>query len=237
MSSAGPDQPRDMAHTDRKLGEKVAHLAKALAQLFPHRPRTECQICCESKLDKAFNTHKLVPYSCRGHLKTTCKDCIRASLSAQLDCKPLLEIGCSSCSVVWEVEEIRRLLGHKDKKRLDDLDILAKNRGLVPTDLPEMATLDQMLQGGTRFCPWCRYPFMKDGGCDYMTCEAAFDAVWLLLLMCAQAPSVSEALASRMLSCWRTARGDVLLTLLMIGMGTCRETHEQKHLEFCYCTS
>ncbi|KAI5368327.1 hypothetical protein Slin15195_G034610 [Septoria linicola] len=36
--------------------------------------------------------------------------------------------------------------------------------------MPEPPTLDLLLESGARLCPWCQFPFIKDGGCDYMSC-------------------------------------------------------------------
>ena len=38
--------------------------------------------------------------------------------------------------------------------------------------MPEAPTLDVLLESGARLCPWCRFPFCKEGGCDYISCES-----------------------------------------------------------------
>ncbi|KAF2161124.1 hypothetical protein M409DRAFT_28454 [Zasmidium cellare ATCC 36951] len=133
---------------ERPNRDKLAELAKSFARLFPRRVKKECQYCCENKPMKVFAVAMTVPHGCRGHLRQVCKTCLRASLSAQLDSKPLLEVGCPSCSTPWDSEDLRVLLGHKDKKRFKELDLLAKAQGLVPSELPEAVTLDEMLVRG-----------------------------------------------------------------------------------------
>lgn len=128
--------------------DKLARLAEIFARLFPHRPRRECQYCCEKKTMKVFAMATTVPHGCRVHLRHVCKACLRTSISAQLDSKPLLDVGCPSCSTPWDSEDLRILLGHEDKKRFRQLDLLAKDQTLVPSDLPEAVTLDQMLVRG-----------------------------------------------------------------------------------------
>lgn len=128
--------------------DKLTKLAGSLARLFLHRPKKECQYCCENKPMKTFAMAMTVPHGCRVHLKGVCKTCLRASLSAQLDSKALLEVGCPSCSTPWDSEDLRILLGHKDKKKFQELDLLAKDQTLTPKDMPEGLTLDQMLERG-----------------------------------------------------------------------------------------
>ncbi|KAK4506112.1 hypothetical protein PRZ48_004077 [Zasmidium cellare] len=130
--------------------DKLVELRKTLARLFPRRLKKECQYCCENKPMKVFAIAMTVPHVCRVHLRQVCKDCLRASLSAQLDSKPLLEVGCPSCSTPWDSEDLRILLGHKDKKRFKELDLLAKAQSLVPSELPEDVTLDEMLVRGSK---------------------------------------------------------------------------------------
>lgn len=160
------------AGADRK-SDKLLHLAACWPKLLPHRPRTECHICCENKLKKAYTHHKRLPSECREHLQTTCQSCIRSSLSAQLDSSPLLAVGCPQCAASWSNECLRVLLGHKDRKRFQQLDLLAQGRPFVPApgDMPEAPTLDVLLEAGARLCPWCRFPFCKEGGCDYISCK------------------------------------------------------------------
>lgn len=151
-----------------RLKDLVAYWPK----LFPHRPRRECEICCERKLHKAFSHHKYIPYECRPHLQTFCLSCIRSSLSAQLDTKPVLALGCPQCAVPWNWEYSILLLGYKDRKKYRRLNLLAQGRVFVPApkDMPEASTLDFLLDTGVRLCPWCRFPFCKEGGCDHMSC-------------------------------------------------------------------
>lgn len=150
----------------------VQRLLHSLSRLLPRRTRHECRYCCETKLYTAFTPAKPLPHSCRIHLRQVCRACVRASLSAQLETRPLLKVGCSECSQVWDGDILRLLLGHKDKKRFKDLDLLAKGKAFVPDELPEEDTLGFLLVHGARLCPWCRFPFMKAGGCDFMSCES-----------------------------------------------------------------
>lgn len=149
--------------------KKMKRLVDSLAKLIPHRAKKECTYCFESRLEKHFQTITILPRDCHGHLSTVCRKCIRRTLEAQLGFRPLLEVGCPSCRVPWTGHTLRKILGFKGKKRFKELDILAKQQTLTPIDLPEAATLDEMLERGTRFCPWC--PFVKEGGCDSITCK------------------------------------------------------------------
>ncbi|KXT07215.1 hypothetical protein AC578_2451 [Pseudocercospora eumusae] len=38
--------------------------------------------------------------------------------------------------------------------------------------MPEKPTMNLMLDQGARLCPWCRFPFVKQGGCDHMSCSS-----------------------------------------------------------------
>lgn len=138
----------------------TAPLKEAFRKFLPQRqrkPRFECQFCCEHKRLDHFIARAAIPYSCQLHIATTtnrvCKTCMEASLSAQLDCKPLLDVGCPQCGVGWEPEELRYLIGWKNEKRFKELDRLAREQILVPSDLPDGATVDVLLAKGARF--WC----------------------------------------------------------------------------------
>lgn len=154
--SSANDKAKKEAEAEQ---DKLLKLTKSFARLFPRRHKKECQYCCESKPLKSFALASAVPHGCRVHLRGVCKNCLEASLGAQLDSKPLLEVGCPSCSIPWDSEDLRTLLGHKDKKRFRDIDFLAKNMALVPSDLPEGVTLDQMLERGMWSSRWrtCRH--------------------------------------------------------------------------------
>lgn len=144
----GGQKEKTMKASTGQKHDKLAELAKSFARLFPHRLKKECQYCCENKPMKVFAITSTVPHGCRLHLRQVCKTCLRASLSAQLDSKPLLDVGCPSCSTPWDSEDLRVLLGHKDKKRFKELDLLAKARSFVPGEMPEEGTLEEMLSRG-----------------------------------------------------------------------------------------
>lgn len=149
------------AHKNAKLRDLVS----CWSNLLPHRPRKECQICCEEKLVKAFGKTKQLPYDCRSHLRSICRRCVASSLSAQLDSKPLLAIGCPQCTAPWTRDDLMSLLASKDRKRYQRLDANAQRRAFIPAkhDMPERPTLDLLLESGARLCPWCQFPFIKDG--------------------------------------------------------------------------
>ncbi|KAL9534347.1 hypothetical protein SMMN14_02761 [Sphaerulina musiva] len=160
-SGVGANQTNEEEEEKNEKNEKKKFRLKDLVaywpKLFPHRPRRECEICCERKLHKAFSHHKYIPYECRPHLQTFCLSCIRSSLSAQLDTKPVLALGCPQCAVPWNWEYSILLLGYKDRKKYRRLNLLAQGRVFVPApkDMPEAATLDFLLDTGVRLCPWC----------------------------------------------------------------------------------
>lgn len=133
-------------------------------------PKQECDYCSEEKRPRDFPARAL-PASCYAHLTVVCKACVQAALGAQLESKPLLEIGCPQCSLVWSRKHVTALLSPKDKKRYRQIDDRARGMSCVPVEMPETKSLDLLLKQGARFCPWCRFPFIKDGGCDYMSCE------------------------------------------------------------------
>ena len=118
------------------------------------KSRYECQYCFENKREHEFVSTATVPYSCRHHLSLTnrvCKTCMESSLRAQLDSKPILEVGCPQCGEAWDLDELQFLVGVKNQKRLRYLDRLARDRVLVPADLPDGATVDMLLSKGARF--------------------------------------------------------------------------------------
>ena len=136
----------------------TAPFKKVIRSLLPEKvlkPRFECQYCFEHKHFEDFIKRGAVPYNCSFHLATTknlvCKACIEGSLSAQLDSKPLIEVGCPQCGVAWEPGEVKMLIGGKNEKRFKALDRLAKEQVLTPSDLPDGATIDVLLAKGARF--------------------------------------------------------------------------------------
>jgi hypothetical protein len=70
---------------------------------------------------------------------------------------------------------LRKVLARKDRKRFETLDRRARRHTFVlevgPEAWPDEESLEWLLKGGARLCPWCRWGFVKEGGCDYMTCE------------------------------------------------------------------
>lgn len=155
---------KDNVNRARK-NAKLQDLVSCWSNLLPHRARKECQICCEQKLVKAFGKPKEIPYDCRSHLRSTCKRCVTLSLRAQLDSKPVLAVGCPQCTAPWTKHYLMALLAPKDGKRYQRLDADAQRRAFVPAkhDMPEPPTLDLLLETGARLCPWCQFPFIKDG--------------------------------------------------------------------------
>lgn len=148
----------------------------ALGKVKPRsrKPKFECQYCNESKQAKEFLNSAFLPWNCQPHLTGSdrvCKTCLEAALSAQLDCKPLLDIGCPQCGTAWEPEDLRMLMGSKDGKRLREIDKQAQHQTFIPSELPDQSTLDDLLARGARLCPSCRFPFVKLGGCDSILCE------------------------------------------------------------------
>lgn len=147
-----------------------------LRLLFPEKPRYECKFCIEKKLAKDLLDCIFVPYECKAHLSSSnnkvCKACMAASMSAQLDSKQLLDIGCPDCGLPWEPNEVRHHMGKKDRGRFDRLDQMAQEQAFVPEELPDGLTMDDLLARGTRLCPHCKFPFVKLGGCDSMMCKS-----------------------------------------------------------------
>lgn len=139
------------------------------------KPRFECQYCSEHKPAKEFVSSAFLPWDCQPHLTGSdrvCKPCMEAALSAQLDCKPLLDIGCPQCGTAWEPDDVRMLMGIKDSKRFREMDKQAQTQVYVPEELPDQLTLDDMLARGARLCPNCRFPFIKLGGCESILCQS-----------------------------------------------------------------
>lgn len=88
--------------------------------------------------------------------------------------------------------------------------LLGRGQAFVPACLPEEETLVVMLEEAVRLCPWCRYPFCKDGGCDHMLCKfgclsaALFAAMrWLLMHWRSQAATVNAHSTSATRWYWR----------------------------------
>jgi len=161
---------------ERRSPRQQAALDIARNKLKPksRKPRFECQYCSEQKLPKEFINGVYLPGSCQPHLtgaSRVCKPCLEASMSAQLDCKRLFDIGCPQCGTASEPEDVRMLLGSKDSKRFKELEEQAVGQVYVPDELPDQLTLDDMLARGARLCPCCRFPFVKLGGCDSMLCK------------------------------------------------------------------
>ena len=158
-----------------KADKQHSKIQRALSKLRrASKPRYECQYCYEQKLGKELVAGTLLPWSCQAHLtgpNQVCSACLETALSTQLDCKTLLDVGCPQCGTAWEPEDIKLLVSSRDKKRLDGLDTAAKTQVYVPSEMPDQWTLSDMLARGTRCCPFCRYPFIKLGGCDSMLCE------------------------------------------------------------------
>ena len=62
----------------------------------------ECQYCYESKPPSAFVHESDIPTNCIPHLSGSlgvCQACMNSALKAQLQSKPLLDIGCPTCVV------------------------------------------------------------------------------------------------------------------------------------------
>ena len=123
-----------------------------------HPPvRYECTYCNETKRQEAFIPRAALPYSCQYHLvnATThvCKKCLEMSLSAQLDCKALLEVGCPQCNHPWDPEEVRYLISRRDGRKFQVLEEMARERVLVPgvEELPDGLTMETLLERGARF--------------------------------------------------------------------------------------
>jgi len=160
-----------------KQDEQTSTVHRALSKLHGSaKPRYECQYCYEQKLAKELVAASVLPWSCQAHLtgpNKVCKRCLEAALSAQLDCKTLLDVGCPQCGTAWEPADIRVLVSSADKKRLRELDSGARSEVYVPQpdELPDQSTMNDMLKRGARLCPFCRYPFVKLGGCESMLCE------------------------------------------------------------------
>lgn len=157
-----------------KQQSSVLDGARAKLKLKSRKPRFECQYCFEHKEAKEFTKGAFIPWNCQPHLtghNRVCKTCLEAAISAQLDCKALLDVGCPQCGTAWEPEDLRMLAGPKDSKRLREMDRRAQKRIYVPSELPDQGTLDDMLARGARLCPGCLFPFVKMGGCDSILCE------------------------------------------------------------------
>ena len=129
----------------------------AWQKILPKRkpkPRFECQYCCEHKREDSFVANGVMPYSCRPHFTNAnrvCKLCIDAAFKAQLDSKPLLNCGCPQCGIAWDPEEWKWMVSIKTQKLIKRLDQLARQQVLVPNELPDGATVDTLLEKGTRF--------------------------------------------------------------------------------------
>lgn len=167
-----------MAETTEE-GNCLSGLLKTIYRILPRRAKKDCQYCYESKANKAFTAGKLVPLSCQSHLRDVCRTCVQSSLRTQLENRPLLEVGCPQCKLSWESRYLRALLGHRDRKRFQKLDLIAQGRSFVPVpeQMPEKPTMDLMLDQGARLCPWCRFPFVKEGGCDHISCACSILAI------------------------------------------------------------
>ncbi|KAK3629989.1 hypothetical protein LTR56_017748 [Elasticomyces elasticus] len=149
----------------------------------------ECQYCYEHKEAKDFVKGTFLPWTCQFHLtgsNKVCTLCLQASISAQLDSKTLIDIGCPQCGAAWEPEDVRMLAGPKDSKRLKSMDAAAQKRVLVPPELPDSITMDDLLNRGVRACPGCLFPFLKVGGCDSVSCGKCgrcFNVIYALVLV------------------------------------------------------
>lgn len=135
-----------------------APFQKLYHKLIPEKKKTvhfECQYCFETKKSADFIQSVTLPYMCQHHLGTSsnrvCKKCLQEWLSAQLDCKTLLEIACPECSTPWDPEDVRYLVRSQDRKKLEALEEMAKEVTLVPDDLPEEVTTGFLLNSGARF--------------------------------------------------------------------------------------
>ena len=134
-----------------------SHLKEACHKLIPQRtrkPSFECQYCCEQKCDYKCIALGTQPYGCDKHFSSAyrvCKTCMDAALAAQFDCKPLLEVGCPECGTAWDPDEVKWFLGMKNQKRFKALERQARKQVLLPEELPDGATVDALLNMGTRF--------------------------------------------------------------------------------------
>lgn len=174
--------PREEADQMASLGthwHDLSHLIVNFKKLFRSRLLNECEYCCEEKPMRAFAINRMLPARCRVHLKDVCKTCVRASLLAQIDSRPILEVSCPQCHDHWSVYSLRRIFGRKDRKRIQELDLLSQSLGFVPAavDMPDEFTMELMLSQGARLCPWCQFPFIKIGGCESMICELCLAVV------------------------------------------------------------
>ena len=118
------------------------------------RNRLECQYCCERKRPHDFLTRGAVPYTCQDHVtgsQRVCKTCMESAIAAQLDCKPLLRIGCPTCNDPWDPENLKLLVGVKNQRRFKKLEQLAREQVLAPEDVPDGATMEDLLVRGARF--------------------------------------------------------------------------------------
>jgi hypothetical protein len=145
-SDASPDSPA------------TAPLKKLYQKLLPERkkqPRYECHYCADTKRAGDFIPRAALPYNCQYHLgtadKRVCRTCLESWLSAQLDCKTLLEVSCPECSRPWDPEEVRHLIGKGDEKKFRVLEEMAKDSVLVPEEVPEKGTTNFLLNSGARF--------------------------------------------------------------------------------------
>lgn len=161
----------------RKDAAPPSPLHRAWRKITPSGERFECIYCCERKPSGRFVKTSVVPYGCSPHLvgkdSKVCRACIESSLSAQLDSKPLLDVGCPQCSIAWESGNIKALVHARDRRRYRQLDEMAQKRTFQPSEaeLPDGLTMKDLLDRGARQCPWCRILFVKLGGCDSMLCE------------------------------------------------------------------
>lgn len=163
-----------------KSSSMISRLTRCVMSCAKLSPTYECEYCCEKRISKAFTLTNPTPSQCRGHLRHVCRSCIKSTLQAQLQSRALRDVGCPACSQSWDWKEQRRFYGlkpgkGKNKAQLDtmqNLHLLGKGMPLVPQRLPEEATIATMLDAGVRFCPWCRFPFVKEGGCKHMECES-----------------------------------------------------------------
>ena len=118
------------------------------------RQSHECIYCCEIKRQDSFIASVEIPYTCQHHFvdpKHVCRTCMEVSLRTQFDCKPLIEVGCPECGRSWEPFEVQELLALRDLGKFKQMERLAKERTLIPADMPDGATIDVLLAKGARF--------------------------------------------------------------------------------------
>jgi hypothetical protein len=140
------------------LETSEAPLKKFYHKIIPERnkqPRFECQYCFNTKKATDFIQGAALPYQCQYHLGTkdnrVCHKCLEGWLSAQLDCKTLLEIACPECNVPWDPDDVRYLVSKQDRKKFMMLEEMARQVTLVPEEMPEKVTTGFLLSSGARF--------------------------------------------------------------------------------------